>query len=403
MLQREIDARGRRFAERGVSTLAEFQAVTEPAAWPPRIVLLLDSYAGFTAALDQVDLGRLTQSLPRLIAEGRAAGVHVIATADRRNAVPQAVAAVVPQRIVLRLAAEDEYPTLGLDRKGVEGAVLPPGRGFVEDTLELQVAIVGGSSAGEGPAVAIAAEGSSMSRRHGTDAAPPIPLMPSLVARGELPVARDPSRPVLGIEETELTPVSADVTESSFLVCGPYRSGRTTVLATLLASMQEAAADLEVHLLLPRRSALAAMSDRVTSAARGAEQCTEAARRLQDAVTARSPDVEHPLCVVVIDDVSELADGPPAAALETILRRGRDVNVRVLAACETGQARSFSPVLRELRKDGNGMLLEPSIDMDGELLGVRLPRRANLAFPPGRGFLVDAGVAVLVQVGLDSG
>ena len=391
MLLREIDARGRRFAECGVATLAELRAITSPNEWPPRLVVLLDSYSGFASDLDRVDNGVLVQRLARVLSEGRATGVHVIATADRRAAVPQSVASLVSQRIVLRLASEDEYPTLGLDRKGVQGAVLPPGRGFVEDTLELQVATLGGGDA-------MAAEAKRLTRAHGDDRAPRIHGMPSDVSRAALPRASDPAQPVLGIEEAEFGPASADVADSPFLVCGPYRSGRTTALETLVLSMLDADPALDLHLLLPRRSALAELAPRAASASRGADQCLEAVRRLQELVQSRSPDRRHPLCVVVVDDVSELADGLHAAALEAILRQGRDVDVRVLAACETGQARGFSAVLRELRKDGNGLLLEPSLDMDGELLSVRLPRRASLQFPPGRGFLVTGGLPVLVQV-----
>jgi S-DNA-T family DNA segregation ATPase FtsK/SpoIIIE len=385
---KEVDARGRRFAEAGVATLAQYHALCDEADRPPRIVILLDSYAGFTSTYELLDGGALPQMLQRVIGEGRAAGVHVIATADRRNAVPPPVLALVSQRIVLRLASEDEYPTLGLDRKGVEGAALPPGRGFVDDTVELQIALADL----ERDVAVTAADG---------ERAPAIPRMPEIVRRADLPATTEPAHPVLGIEEAGLTAAAAHLTDAPFLVCGPYRSGRTTALATLVDSMLEADPELEVHVLLPRRSGLAGLGDRVASVARGAEACAESARALQELVAGRSPDAEHPLCVVIVDDVDELAD-PSAAvagqALETVLRRGRDVNVRVIASCETSQARSFSSLLRELRKDGNGLLLEPNVDVDGDLLGVRLPRRSRLQLPPGRGFLVDNGLPVLVQV-----
>jgi hypothetical protein len=43
-------------------------------------------------------------------------------------------------------------------------------------------------------------------------------------------------------------------------------------------------------------------------------------------------------------------------------------------------------------------LLDPDPDVDGDLLGARLPRRSNPVFPPGRGYYVDRGVVELVQV-----
>jgi S-DNA-T family DNA segregation ATPase FtsK/SpoIIIE len=83
-----------------------------------------------------------------------------------------------------------------------------------------------------------------------------------------------------------------------------------------------------------------------------------------------------------------------------VVRRGRDLDVRVVAASERqALARAFGGFLRELRKEEHGLLLDPDLDVDGDLLGVRLPRRTNPVFPPGRGYLVERGLMELVQVG----
>jgi S-DNA-T family DNA segregation ATPase FtsK/SpoIIIE len=81
------------------------------------------------------------------------------------------------------------------------------------------------------------------------------------------------------------------------------------------------------------------------------------------------------------------------------VRRGRDRDVRVVAAVERQAAqRAFGGWIRELRKEEHGLLLSPDPDVDGELLAVRLPRRTTPVFPPGRGYLVARGTVELVQV-----
>jgi hypothetical protein len=76
--------------------------------------------------------------------------------------------------------------------------------------------------------------------------------------------------------------------------------------------------------------------------------------------------------------------------------------VRVVCACERQAAqRAFGGWLRELRKEEHGLLLAPDPDVDGDLLAVRLPRRTNPVFPPGRGYLVQRGKLELVQVAAD--
>jgi S-DNA-T family DNA segregation ATPase FtsK/SpoIIIE len=88
-----------------------------------------------------------------------------------------------------------------------------------------------------------------------------------------------------------------------------------------------------------------------------------------------------------------------AAPLEPVVRRGRDVELRVLAAAERSAAqRAFAGWLRELRKEEHGLLLDPDLDVDGDILGTRLPRRSSPVFPPGRGYLVERGSVELVQV-----
>ena len=72
--------------------------------------------------------------------------------------------------------------------------------------------------------------------------------------------------------------------------------------------------------------------------------------------------------------------------------------MHVVAALERGQARHYAPWIREVRKDGTGLLLDPDLDLDGELLSVSLPRRSNVVFPPGRGYLVAGGTVRLIQV-----
>ena len=69
----------------------------------------------------------------------------------------------------------------------------------------------------------------------------------------------------------------------------------------------------------------------------------------------------------------------------------------VLATTGEQARRGFAHVNREVRSRGLGLLLVPDHDLDGELFGVRLPRRAPLGMRPGRGYLVAGGRPSFVQ------
>ncbi len=392
LLRATLERRKALFAERGVFSLSEYRR-SGPDEPLPRIVVLLDGYAGFAAAFERVNLGELVDTLPRLVGDGRPLGVHFVVTADRRGAVPNTLAGIVPAKIVLRMADDDEAVALGIPLRSLKGAKLPPGRGFLPGGTELQIAL-----AGESQTAAVSELAQRLGAEHGAGRVPPIEPLPLRVERASLPAPTRPLEAVLGTGDTELAPASVDLSERHFLVAGPYRSGRSTALETLVESLRAGEPSLELHLLAPRRSRLAAL-DCWASAAEGAEAVEAAALLLAEAVERRPADGGAAPLVLVIDDGEELAEALCAPALETIVRRGRDRAVRVLAVAERQAAqRAFGGWLRELRKEEHGLLLDPDPDVDGDLLGVRLPRRSNPVFPPGRGYLVERGTIELVQV-----
>jgi S-DNA-T family DNA segregation ATPase FtsK/SpoIIIE len=394
-LRATLDRRRALFAEHGVFTLSELRrrGIDESV---PRIVVLLDNYSGFVAAFERVNLGELVDALPRLVGDGRPLGVHFAISADRRGAVPNTLAGIIPAKIVLRMADDDEFTSLGVPARSIRAAHLPPGRGFLPGGTELQVAIAGGDSSASGQAAAIAELAARTRSRHPGRLAPTIDPLPTLVEARMLPPAREPLQAVLGIGDVDLAPVTVDLSDRHFLVLGPYRSGRSTALRRLLESLRAGTAGAELHLLAPRRTPLTSLGV-WASAAEGMQASEDAAIRLAFELERRTAGA-RPL-IVVVDDGEELAESVAAPQLETIVRRGRDLDVRVLCACERQAAqRAFGGWLRELRKEEHGLLLAPDADVDGDLLGVRLPRRTNPVFPPGRGYLVERGTIELVQV-----
>jgi S-DNA-T family DNA segregation ATPase FtsK/SpoIIIE len=378
LLRSTLERRKALFAQAGVFSLADYRALDGVDALP-RIVVLLDGYAGFASSFERVNLGELVDALPRLVADGRPLGVHFAITADRRGAVPNSLSGIIPTKLVLRMADEDEFAALGIEPRAVRGAHLPPGRGFLQGGIEFQVATEAVTGA--------------LAERYPHAQVPGIEPLPATVERASLPKAREPWHAVLGIADSELDPARIDLSERHFLVVGPYRSGRSTTLRTIVESLRDSTPGLELHLFAPRRSPLLEL-DAWTTVATG-EGCDDAAAELASKLTGDRPTV------IVIDDGEELAESIGAPAFETLVRRGRDLPVRVLATAERQAAqRAFSGWLRELRKDEHGLLLDPDPDVDGDLLGTRLPRRSNPVFPPGRGYLVERGTIELVQVAL---
>jgi DNA segregation ATPase FtsK/SpoIIIE, S-DNA-T family len=119
-----------------------------------------------------------------------------------------------------------------------------------------------------------------------------------------------------------------------------------------------------------------------------------------DALTAvleAAPDDARPW-VVLVDDATRFDDSDRLLEGLTSAARG---DLHVIGSARTDELRSdFGQWYRPLRRSRTGLLLQPDLPGDGDLLGARLPRRVPVPLVPGRGFLVTAGSAELVQVSL---
>jgi len=358
----------------------------------PRVVLLLDGYAGAAAALERLDGGRVLEQLERLVTDGPGVGIHVLLTADRRSAIPQALSSVVTTRLVLRMAERDDYALLGVEPALVRSATLPPGRGFIGGTTEVQVAVLAGAD----PAVEQAALAAAVARARGrwTRTEPRVERMPDEVALADLPPAPQPLVLPVAVGDTDVAPVPVDLRDGHLLVVGPPRSGRSTALATIAAAARRQAVPPAL-VLVHRRTGLL---QRVAPWDLGPLDADDpqAIEGLGGAVSALLGGGRSVL--VLCDDADAYAERA-SAALEELARTGRDAPVRVVAASDNRWAqRAYSGLVPELRRSKQALLLAPEIELDGDLVGVRLRAPLEPIGMPGRGFLVAGGRAELVQL-----
>ncbi len=403
MLDALVARRSELLSEANAATLAEYRA---GGGQLPYVVVLLDGYAAFRQTYLNVDRGELVERFDHLIGQGRAVGLSFVVTADRRNAVPSTLSSSISERIVLRMAESDEYASLGLPTALAE-TTLPPGRGFALGT-EIQVAVPGTDASGAGQAQALEQLGAAVTQRLAADGGTsglhrpaPVSTLPDLIRLGDVPFRPPtPSAVPLGLSGTSHEPVLLDLDDDPvFVVLGPARSGRTSTLETVAAGLVAAHPDLEAYLLAPRRSTLL---DRPwwRDAARGLDASETLARHLEDLVRERQSAPAGPW-LVVLDDGDELVDAPSSSALTTLVRRGRDLGLVFVAAVQTHTAhRAFGGWVTDARKGKHGIVLTPDVDTDGDLFGMRFPRKTSRRFPPGRGYLVSRGPVDYVQVAL---
>ena len=378
----------------GASNLTEYRSLAPEGDERERIVILLDGYGGFAAAYEKVQGGELLDLMPRLVSDGRSVGIHFVITGDRRGAVTSALLGSITRRVVLRLSSKDEYSNVGVDSR-LADLEAPPGRALV-DGLELQVAIVGTGQSGEAQQRALDDLGERLAATHGDRRAPGVGLLPDSVSLDDIAHSRRPLTAIFGIGDNDLEPTGLDLSSSHCVISGPGRSGRTTSLAAIACALARTPSPPELHLVSARRRELEPLM-RWSGWAVGETECASYLTALRDRLEASG--VPPYGIVLIVDDVTDLVDGPADQPLGSLAKFARDHLVRIVAAGENGALRrsNFNSA-GELRKDKTGLLLQPELELDGDILGARLPRRAILRFPPGRGFIVRRGEHELFQV-----
>ena len=375
--------RSRMLASSNASTLTEYNR-TAPRPLP-RILVLIDGMSAFRAEYEFRDAGKLFDSLTQLIGLGRQLGIHFALTADRQAAIPQSLLASLQERVVLRLASDAEYDILGVPRDGLLDA--PAGRGFVRGR-EVQI----GTPAGSGDLTdqAEALDRLAASIRY---AAEPVRRLEEHIDWSDLPADID-GRPTLGVADDTLTPVG--IPEGLFVVTGPFQSGRTTTMRTALHAVLTRNSDAEVFLLAGRPGHLRSCAT-WTAAAEDVDDADALAHRLLADLASGAVSA----LVIVVESSGDFEGTPTESTIARLLKAARRVpGARILVETDTVTAGSAWQIFTELKTARGGIVLQPEESDGAGIFRVQFPRATRSDFPPGRGFLVEAGRVRRVQVAL---
>lgn len=362
------------------SELDRRRGLRAPRSTEPRILLLVDGVGPFRAEWDEA-VSPVLDGFTRIFTEGPELGVHLAVTADRTVTLPAPLRGLVRQMLLFKLGDDLDYAQAGFRTHELPEFV--PGRAVdSERHLEVQVARPAGRVEDEVAAVAAL-------HPHPQRRAAPVGSLPREVDLAVVAATADldrlPRTLSLGLSESTLAPTGFTLYEGEHaLVAGPARSGKTTTLATVGAVGR--AAGWPTAVVAARRSDLGASGDLGPVV-----RPDDLAADLLPVLDGR--DGGTPL-LLLVDDI-ELVD-PDGAVMNDVLARD---DVLVVGAGRADTLRGlYSHWARTLRKSRAGLLLVPDVDLDGDLLSVRLPRRTTTPIAAGRGYLCTGGEVDLVQV-----
>ncbi|HRB02649.1 MAG TPA: FtsK/SpoIIIE domain-containing protein [Ilumatobacteraceae bacterium] len=333
-------------------------------------VLFIDGIDALRRTLDDLDTAAEFDALEEILADGEAAGITIVATTEHAAAVPASLLARCPHRWVMHLNDTHDGAIVGVNAARVPG-VGTPGR-LVVATTGLVAQLVHETN----PLPFGTHDGSRMSQG--------ITTVAPLVDAGDLPagLAFDGSTSLpLGIDFSSGEAHCFELVEfEHILVVGGARSGRSSALARVAAAWQQARPNGCVAVIDPRgRSTLPTqMSARDTS--------------LLDDLPQSGP------LLLLVDD-AEMVDDPGGRL--AALAAGARSNTCIVAAGRPDALRQlYGHWTTVVRRSRCGVVLTGGSDLDGDLLGVVLPRRIPVPARPGLAWSVSSGIATLTQIAL---
>jgi len=400
-LAAELTSRQELLAEGGFADVTEQRSAVSPASRLAHVVVFLDRWEGFIPALGELDAGRLTDTVTRILGEGASAGIHLVMTGDR-SLLAGRISALCEEKLVFKLAEKDDYALAGLRPRDMPDEITP-GRAFRTGSgIEVQVALLAPDASGQGQAAALREIAASCASRDASVPAAQRPfrvdVLPSRIAFADAWRLRpaggtSPLWGLVGVGGDELVGRGPDLADGvpAFVVAGPPKSGRSTILASMARSFL--AAGTPVVLATPRPSPLRALGglDGVLRVFDGDD--------LDEEEFAAALGAAGDRCAVLIDDAELLKNCGAGGELSKIIAFGSDSGrALVFAGDADGICVGFAGWQVEAKRARRGCLTAPHTLPEGELIGMRLTH--SLIGQPARAgrCLLNVGDGNLVTV-----
>jgi DNA segregation ATPase FtsK/SpoIIIE, S-DNA-T family len=399
-LDAELSRRQELLAESGFADVNEQRASVADGDRLPHLFVFLDRWEGFTTTLGELNNGSLTQAITRILGEGASAGIHLVMTGDR-TLIAGRISSMCEEKLVFKMAEKEDYGFAGLRPRNMPDDV-PPGRAFRAGSgLEVQVALLGPDASGQGQAAELRSIASSCASR---DVSVPagvrpfrIDVLPSRISFEDAwamrPASAGPLFGMVGVGGDTLAALGPDLSAGTpgFIVGGPAKSGRSTILMSMARSFLAGGARL--ILVTPRPSPLRALAS-----APGVVRHFDGSDLDEEEFASALASLGGP-GVVMIDDAEILRDCDASGELSRLIAFGADARqALVFGGDSENLGLGFGGWQVDAKKARRGCLIAPSTMPEGDLIGARLTRGMLGETPkPGR-CLLNAGDGTLVTV-----
>lgn len=376
--QREQQFRLMRLLSSAVDRRREMDAATRGSE--PTIIVLIDDVASFLSEHEGLEGQELVDQFKKVFAEGTGVRILFAVTGNRPAALPMRMNAGVNQKLLLKHADPQDFGAIGVREKSLPAFV--PGRAIHSATKQvMQFALPGDLDV-----IAKELAATPMTRHPASVRALPA-TMPASALSGTAHAGPPWSVPI-GLDDSTLDAASLVVHPGDHVtIAGPPRSGKSSLMCLISAQVRELFPNtLQLAITDPHRSALHGWPS--------LDGCGSLDALERYLVMAPAQEGQW---VVFVDDATTVDDR--GKVLENLVRARPNLHL-VISGRSSELKSGYGHWSRPVRQSRTGVLLQPDLSVDGDLFGLRLPRRLPVPLVTGRGFLVTGGEFSLAQFAL---
>ncbi|MGB8862223.1 MAG: FtsK/SpoIIIE domain-containing protein [Ilumatobacteraceae bacterium] len=333
------------------------------------VVWCIDGLDALRRTLDDVETAAEFDALEEVLADAEAAGISIVAGVEHAAAVPARLLANCPHRWVMHLVDPHDAGLLGVAASRVPPAGVP-GRLFVA------------ASGLVGHVVHIDRQPLRVDGHEPVRRSPAITVVPAVVTDARLSAGTAADRTTalpLGIDFASGDPQALHLPDGEHvLVIGGARSGRSTTLARLATAWEQSHPGGWVGAIVPRSSSSLVAPEMAADTT------------LLDRMPGNGP------ALLVVDDAEAVDDLD--GRLAALAGGGRPATWVFVAGRPDALRQLYGHWTSVVRRSRIGLVHTGGSDLDGDLLGVALPRRTPVAPRPGLAWLVCNGEVRLTQL-----
>jgi S-DNA-T family DNA segregation ATPase FtsK/SpoIIIE len=395
----------------GIGTFSALRTIEQKL---PAIILIIDNYANFRETYEEYE-----DKVVQIVRDGANLGIYVVITVNDTSSVRLRLTSNINMAIALQMVEVADYAAIVGRTDGLVPAAIP-GRGLIRGNppLEFQTALPQRGANDAERAKNLRDLIRTIADSWNGQKAPSIRIMPTNVTFSDIAISNQEIQNMaqlanslivpLGLQFSDLNPLLVDMNiNSSFLVTGPARSGKTTLLRTWITALTKYydSKTVKIFVIDSHKSDLKSISSlsHIEDYINTNENIDALSQKIAKIFEERKNDYKHkPFYVIFVDDIldsyNDITNDNIKSILLSIIRYGQKSGIYTIIAANSNDvdSKGWNEPIKTVKTSQVGFMLGIGSD---SIFNLRLPySERDKILSPGDAYWVYRGQSIKVRL-----